>query len=195
MILAVDGKWGNGNPETDTLARTLTTRLFEETYLHETFKGGIVAPFINSMTSHTFDGRVSLATPDGRKAAKPYAASCNPYNVDTRGLTGVLVSVAALDFTHVLGCAVNVRLHPSAVGRSAEARRKYLSLIRTYFKLGGEQLQPTVASTELLKRAQSEPGSYRDLIVKVGGYSAYFVDLGREIQDEIISRSEHAHGG
>jgi formate C-acetyltransferase len=195
MILALDGKWGNGNPESDTLAHALTTRLFEETYLHETFKGGIFAPFINSMTSHTFDGRVSLATPDGRKAAKPYAASCNPYNVDTRGLTGVLRSVAALDFTHVLGCAVNVRLHPSAIGRSTEARAKYSSLIRTYFKLGGQQLQPTVASTEVLKHAQAEPEDYRDLIVKVGGYSAYFVDLGREIQDEIISRSEHAKNG
>jgi formate C-acetyltransferase len=143
------------------------------------------------MTSHTFDGRVSLATPDGRKAATPYAASCNPYNVDSKGLTGVLRSVAALDFTDVLGCAVNVRLHPSAIGESEEAREKYSSLIKTYFKLGGEQLQPTVASTEILKRAQAEPENFGDLIVKVGGYSAYFVDLGREIQDEIISRSEH----
>jgi pyruvate-formate lyase len=195
MILSLDGKWGNANPESDDIARALTTTLFEETYLHTTFRGGFFAPFINSMTSHTYDGRVSLATPDGRKAAKPFAASCNPYNVDTHGLTGVLASVAAIDFSHVLGCAVNVRLHPSAVGRTPEARAKYASLIKTYFKLGGEQLQPTVASTELLKCAQSEPEEYRDLIVKVGGYSAYFVDLGREIQDEIISRSEHAHGG
>ncbi|MBN2224796.1 MAG: hypothetical protein JW765_09005 [Deltaproteobacteria bacterium] len=195
MITALDGKWGNGNRESDGLARELTTRLFEDTYRYKTFKGGPYAPFVNSMTSHTFDGRVSLATPDGRKAARPYAASCNPYNVDNRGLTGVLTSVAALDFTHVLGCAVNVRLHPSAVGETEEARKKYSSLIRTYFKLGGQQLQPTVASTEVLKCAQGQPEQYRDLIVKVGGYSAYFVDLGKEIQDEIISRSEHVKNG
>jgi formate C-acetyltransferase len=190
-IKALDGKWGNANPESDAIAHDLTKELFEDTYRYKTLKGGPYAPFINSMTSHTFDGRVSLATPDGRKAATPYAASCNPYNVDSKGLTGVLRSVAALDFTDVLGCAVNVRLHPSAIGESEEAREKYSSLIKTYFKLGGEQLQPTVASTEILKRAQAEPENFGDLIVKVGGYSAYFVDLGREIQDEIISRSEH----
>jgi pyruvate-formate lyase len=195
MITGLGGKWGNGNQESDGLARDLTKRLFEDTYRYKTFKGGPFAPFINSMTSHTFDGRVSLATPDGRKAAKPYAASCNPYNVDNRGLTGVLTSVAALDFTDVLGCAVNVRLHPSAIGETKESRKKYASLITTYFKLGGEQLQPTVASTEVLRSAQNQPEQYRDLIVKVGGYSAYFVDLGREIQDEIISRSEHATNG
>jgi pyruvate-formate lyase len=190
-IKTLDGKWGNANPESDAIAHDLTKELFEDTYRYKTLKGGPYAPFINSMTSHTFDGRVSLATPDGRKAATPYAASCNPYNVDSKGLTGVLRSVAALDFTDVLGCAVNVRLHPSAIGESKEARKKYSSLIKTYFKLGGEQLQPTVASTEILKRAQAEPENFGDLIVKVGGYSAYFVDLGREIQDEIISRSEH----
>lgn len=195
MITELPGKWGNGDRESDGIARELTTRLFEETYRYRTFKGGPVAPFINSMTSHTFDGRVSLATPDGRKAARPYAASCNPYNVDRRGLTGVLTSVAALDFSHVLGCAVNVRLHPSAVGKTEEARKKYLALLSTYFKLGGQQLQPTVASTGVLRKAQGRPEEYRDLIVKVGGYSAYFVDLGKEIQDEIISRSEHAANG
>ncbi len=192
MIKALDGKWGNANPESDAIAHDLTKELFQDTYRYRTLKGGPYAPFINSMTSHTFDGRVSLATPDGRRAATPYAASCNPYNVDSRGLTGVLRSVAALDFTDVLGCAVNVRLHPSAIGESDEAREKYSSLIKTYFKLGGEQLQPTVASTEVLRLAQAQPENYSDLIVKVGGYSAYFVDLGREIQDEIISRSEHS---
>ncbi len=195
MIIGLAGKWGNGNRESDALARDLTKRLFEDTYRYRTFKGGSYAPFINSMTSHTFDGRVSLATPDGRRAAKPYAASCNPYNVDSRGLTGVLTSVAALDFTDVLGCAVNVRLHPSAIGQTKESRKKYASLITTYFKLGGEQLQPTVVSTEVLRSAQNQPEQHRDLIVKVGGYSAYFVDLGKEIQDEIISRSEHATNG
>jgi pyruvate-formate lyase len=194
MIMGVDGKWGNGNPESDILARRITTRLFEETYRHRTFKGGPYAPFINSMTAHTFDGRISLATPDGRKAATPYAASCNPYNVDKNGITGVLRSVAALDFSHVLGCAVNVRLHPSAVGETDEARHKYVALLKTYFSLGGEQLQPTVASTEMLRAAQQDPDAYRGLIVKVGGYSAYFVDLGIEIQNEIIGRSEHRMG-
>jgi formate C-acetyltransferase len=191
MTREVDGKWGNGNAESDELAREITTRLFEMTYKYRSFKDGAFVPFVNSMTSHTYDGRLSIATPDGRKAAMPFAASCNPYNVDRCGPTGVLRSVSALDFKHIFGCAVNVRLHPSAIGRSEQARRKWVALVRTYFNMGGMQIQPTVASTEMLRSAQEDPENYRNLIVKVGGYSTYFVDLGIEIQNEIISRSEH----
>jgi pyruvate-formate lyase len=191
QILSLEGKWGNANPETDELAQKVMTRLFEETCKYRTFKGGFFAPFINSMTAHTYDGRIFIATPDGRKAAKPFAASCNPYNVDTKGPTGVLKSVAALDYSHVLGCAVNIRMHPTGIGETGEVRKKWISLIDTYFKMGGEQIQPTVVSTEVLRAAQKDPDAYQDVIVKVGGYSAYFVDLGYEIQEEIISRSEH----
>jgi formate C-acetyltransferase len=190
-ILALPGKWGNGNPESDAIAADVTSAIFNEMTNYRTFKGGVYAPFINSMTAHTYDGRIFIATPDGRKAAKPFAASCNPYNVDTKGPTGVLKSVAALDYSHVLGCAVNIRMHPSGIGETEEMRKKWVSLIDTYFKMGGEQVQPTVVSTEVLRAAQKDPCAYQDVIVKVGGYSAYFVDLGYEIQEEIISRSEH----
>lgn len=191
-ILAVRGKWGNGNPESDALARRITDAVFREMDRHATYKGGRFAPFINSMTSHTIDGRLSGATPDGRLAATPFAASCNPYNVEENGPTGVLRSVAAIDFSQVLGCAVNIRMHPSAIGATPESRAKWAALIRTYFALGGEQIQPTVVSTETLRAAQLDPDSHRNIIVKVGGYSAYFTDLGREIQDEIITRTEHS---
>ncbi len=191
LIQDLKGKWGNGNPESDELAKKVTEHMFKETYKYETFKGGFVAPFINSMTTHTYDGRISIATPDGRLAGRPFAASCNPYNVEEHGPTGVLRSVAALEYEHVMGCAVNIRMHPSGIGKTEEAKKKWISLIRTYFAMGGEQLQPTVVSTDVLQAAQKDPEKYRNIIVKVGGYSAYFVDLGKEIQDEIISRTEH----
>ena len=191
LIKNLDGKWGNGNPECDELAREVTTQLFIETYKYKTYRGGFYAPFIISMSSHTYVGRISMATPDGRLAGKPFAASCNPYNVEKHGPTGVLRSVAALDYEHVCGCAVNIRMHPSGIGKTKEAKKKWISLIKTYFQLGGEQLQPTVVSTEVLRAAQKDRENYRNVIVKVGGYSAYFVDLGKEIQDEIISRTEH----
>ena len=76
MVLDLDGKWGNGNPESDAIAREVTGRLFEETYRHRSYRGGFFAPFINSMTAHTYDGRISIATPDGRRAARPFAPSC-----------------------------------------------------------------------------------------------------------------------
>lgn len=190
-IMELEGKWGNGNPECDQLAREVTNHIFEETYKYKTYKGGIYAPFIISMTSHTYDGRIGMATPDGRLAGKPFAASCNPYNVEKNGPTGVMRSVAALNFQHVCGCAVNIRMHPSGIGKTEETRRKWINLLKTYFALGGQQLQPTVVSTEVLKAAQENPKKYRNIIVKVGGYSAYFVDLGKEIQEEIISRTQH----
>ncbi len=190
-ILNLEGKWGNGHPECDELAREVTNHFFNETYQYKTYRGGVVAPFIISMTSHTYDGRISFATPDGRLTGKPFAASCNPYNVEKHGLTGVLRSVAALNFSEVCGCAVNVRIHPSGIGKTEQARKKWVSLLKTYFHLGGEQLQPTVVSTEVLKAAQKTPEKFKNIIVKVGGYSAYFVDLGKEIQDEVISRTEH----
>ena len=190
-IKHLDGKWGNGYQETDQLARSVMKELFEETYKYRNYKGGPFVVYVISMTTHTIDGRLSIATPDGRRAATPYAASCNPYNVEKAGVTGVLRSVASLPFEDVMGCAVNVKFHPSAIGEIEELRRKWVSLLRTYFKLGGAQIQPTVASAEMLRCAQREPENYRDLIVKVGGYSTYFVDLGREIQEEVISRTEH----
>ncbi len=190
-IQKLEGKWGNGYELVDEIARDVSTQLFEETYKYKSYRGGVFVPYMISMTTHTIDGRISIASPDGRLAATPYAASCNPYNVEKNGLSAVLRSVAALDFQHVLGCAVNVKFHPTAVGERDEIRKKWVDLIRTYFKLGGQQIQPTVVSAEDLRDAQKNPQFYGDLIVKVGGYSAYFTELGIEIQNEVIARTEH----
>ena len=190
-IINLKGKWGNGHPETDQLAHDIMKRLFTETYKYESFRGGPFVVYVISMTTHTIEGRWSIASPDGRKTATPYAASCNPYNVERSGVTAALRSVAALPFEDALGCAVNMKFHPSGIGENPEAQAKWVSLIRTYFKMGGAQIQPTVVSADMLKDAKKDPDNYRDLIVKVGGYSVYFTEIGREIQDEIISRTEH----
>ncbi|MFH2006182.1 MAG: pyruvate formate lyase family protein [bacterium] len=186
------GKWGNGDPETDQLAHRIMKGLFEQTYQYQTVRGGPFVVYLISMITHTIDGRLSIASPDGRPAATPFAASCNPYNVERFGATAAMRSVAALPFEDVLGCAVNMKFHPSAIGDTPETRAKWIALIRTYFQLGGAQLQPTAVSAEVLQQARERPEEHRDLIVKVGGYSTYFVDLGSEIQDEIIARTEHS---
>lgn len=190
-IKSIEGKWGNNNPESNALAAYIVEAISKETYKHRSYKDASVVPYMISITTHTIDGRLSIASPDGRRAATPYAAGANPYNVDKSGVTATLQSVAALPHEEIMGCAVNVRFHPTGIGHNQAARRKWTSLVRTYFRLGGAQLQPTVAGAETLAAAQKDPDTYRDLIVKVGGYSTYFVDLGREIQDEIISRTEH----
>ncbi len=191
-IQNLSGKWGNGDPEGDKLVHEVMDRMFKITYKYRTLMGGPVVAYVISMVTHTIDGRLSIATPDGRRAARPYAASCNPYNVEKNGVTASMRSIAALPFEHVMGCAINVRFHPSGIGDNDLARNKWVSLIRTYFKLGGSQVQPTVASAEMMRKAQQDPESFRDLIVKIGGYSTYFVELGRELQEEIIARTEHA---
>lgn len=191
-VRQVQGKWGNGDPETDVFAAALAKELFSETRQYTNYRGGPFVVYVISMITHTIDGRLSVASPDGRRAGMPYAASGNPYNVEHCGVTAALRSVAALPFEEVMGCAVNMKFHPNAVGRDAAGRAKWVSLIRTYFQMGGPQLQPTVASAETLRAAQKNPDQYRDLIIKVGGYSTYFVDLGKEIQEEIIARTEHA---
>jgi pyruvate-formate lyase len=190
-IKNLQGKWGNANPESDEIASRVMKELFSETYKYRTFNDGAFVVYVISMTTHTIDGRISIASPDGRRAATPYAASCNPYNVERSGVTAAMQSVAGLPFEDVMGCAVNVKFHPSGIGENPEARAKWIALIRTYFQLGGAQIQPTVASAEMLRAAQKDPESYKDLIVKVGGYSTYFTELGREIQEEVIARTEH----
>jgi len=110
-------------------------------------------------------------------------------------VTAALRSVAALPFEDILGASVNLKLHPSAIGATAAARAKFVALVRGYFALGGAQLQPTGVSAETLRAARRDPEAHRDLVVKVGGYSSYFVDLGREVQDEIIARTEHQAAG
>lgn len=191
-IRQLPGKWGNGDPRCDGLAAEVMGALFAETYGLRSTKGGPFVVYVISMITHTLDGRLSIASPDGRRAGVPFAASCNPANVERCGLTAALRSVAALPLADVMGSAVNVKLHPSAVGRSPAQRAKFVELLRTYFDLGGAQLQPTCASAEMLRAAQQQPEEYRDLVVKVGGYSSYFTELGPEIQQEIIDRTEHA---
>ncbi len=190
-IKKLPGKWGNGNPDCDLLASKVMKKLFSETYRYRSFKGGPVVVYVISMTTHTIDGRLSGASPDGRKAATPFAASCNPANVERSGVTAALRSIASLPFEDVMGCAVNMKFHPSAIGARPETRSKWAALIRTYFQMGGSQLQPTCVSAQTLRDARSFPERHGDLIVKVGGYSTYFADLGREIQQEIIDRTEH----
>ncbi|MBN2442773.1 MAG: hypothetical protein JXJ04_15560, partial [Spirochaetales bacterium] len=185
-------KWGNGHPVIDQFAQEITSRFVDEIKKHKNFRGGPFVPSIVSMITHTISGRLGIATPDGRKAARPYAAGCSPYNVEKSGPTGVFRSVAALDFNNILECSLNIKLHPSSIGKNIESRKKWISLLKTYCNLGGMQLQPTIVSHQDLLAAQKDPSAYSDLIVKVGGYSVYFTELGRELQEEIISRTEHS---
>ena len=132
------------------------------------------------------------ATPDGRHAGQPLSENTSPYPGSCRhGLTAMLKSVAKLPLTGINSGALNIRLQPDQV-EGAVGLDRLTALLRTYFDLGGLQTQLSVHSVEQLREAQQHPEEHRDLMVRITGYSAVFVDMARHAQDEIIRRQEMA---
>ena len=184
--------WGNNQAEIDDLACQLWDLFTREVARHTPLRGGRYSAGAYSMGFHVLEGFVTRATADGRKALEPISNSLSPVNGAVKsGITAVLNSVAKLNYQYAAnGVAVNVRIHPQNLAKE-ENLEKFYWLLKTYFQNGGMQIQPTVVSTETLREAQKNPEKYKDLIVKVGGYNATYIDLGTPIQNEIISRLEN----
>ncbi len=184
--------WGNNQAEIDDLACQLWDLFTREVAKHTPLRGGRYSAGAYSMGFHVLEGFVTRATADGRKALEPISNSLSPVNGAVKsGITAVLNSVAKLNYQYAAnGVAVNVRIHPQNLAKE-ENLEKFYWLLKTYFQNGGMQIQPTVVSTETLREAQKNPEKYKDLIVKVGGYNATYIDLGTPIQNEIISRLEN----
>jgi formate C-acetyltransferase len=185
-------KWGNDKEEIDQLANELWDLFCSEVVKHKCLRNGRYNPGAYSMGIHVIEGMLTRASADGRKAMQPLSNSLSPVNgMENNGLTATLNSIAKLNYELAInGVAVNVRIHPQNLLKE-ENIEKFYYLLKSYFKAGGIQIQPTVVSTETLKDAQNHPEEYLDLIVKVGGYNATFVDLGTPIQNDIIKRLEH----
>ena len=132
------------------------------------------------------------ALPDGRKARTVVADSIGPFQgCDTHGPTAMLKSVAKLPLSLAVGTPVlNIRFQKQFIGTQT-GLKACANLIRTFFSLGGMQIQVSVLSKEEMLAAQKAPDKYRDLIVRIGGYSEYFTKLGRALQDSVIARTEH----
>jgi trans-4-hydroxy-L-proline dehydratase len=142
-------------------------------------------------TSHVYFGSVIGATADGRKAGLPLSEGISPVQgADSKGPTAVMKSAAKFDHTRTGGTLLNQKFTPSFF-ENEESISKLGNLIRGYFAMDGHHVQFNVVTAEILKKAQANPEQYRDLIVRVAGYSDYFNDLGIELQNEIIRRTEH----
>jgi formate C-acetyltransferase len=141
---------------------------------------------------HVLQGEFTWATPDGRKMGEPIADAVSPaQNRDKNGPTAVFHSACCFDHTKFMdGMALNLRMHPSVVSRD-DGIEKLRILTKSYFESGGLECQYNIVDTETLRRAQENPDDYRNLVVRIAGYSAYFVELGRALQDDIISRNEN----
>ena len=146
-----------------------------------------------TMTVHLSYGAATAATPDGRKAGEPLAeAISSRQGFDKNGPTAYLISAAKLPHTKLgNGDQLNVRFSPSVV-KSEQGMQKLRDLISAYFAQGGMQVQFNVVSTDTLHDAQSDPDKYKNLIVRIAGFSAYFVEMPKTIQDDFITRTEHS---
>jgi formate C-acetyltransferase len=131
------------------------------------------------------------ATPDGRRAGTPLSEGISPVQgADRHGPTAVIRSVAKMDHVRTGGTLLNQKFTPQLLSSDA-GLEKLVQLIRTYFKLDGHHIQFNVVDADTLRAAQAHPEQYRDLIVRVAGYSDYFCDLTEALQEEIIARTEH----
>ena len=143
-------------------------------------------------SDHVVQGEITWATPDGRKTGDPIADACSPaQGRDKNGPTSVLTSSTKFDHGHYLdGMAVNLKIHPTSL-QGDEGMAKLEALTRTYFDQGGMEVQYNVVDGKTLRKAQKNPEKYHNLVVRIAGFSAYFVDMTEAMQDDIISRAEH----
>jgi pyruvate formate-lyase/glycerol dehydratase family glycyl radical enzyme len=191
MCLAAP-KYGNGDPYVDDIAAELYQFWADTAVKFPTIWGGTTKPTGISITAHAPGGALTGATPDGRYAGDTLAdGTMSPaQGKDAQGPTALLRSAMAIDQVPFQATLLNMKFHPSAL-KSTEDLRKLSDLIKTYFSFGGKHVQFNVVDSETLVDAQKHPERYRDLIIRVAGYSAYFVQLTRSVQDEIIARTQH----
>jgi formate C-acetyltransferase len=185
-------KYGNDDPEADGMAREVIEYTWQELYQHETPRGGRYLASVILFTTYYGAGLQVAATPDGRKAFDVLTDSVGAaQGRDLNGPTSLLKSVASLPLYLAVGSPVlNLRFQKKML-KTDDELRKLAALIRSFFKQGGLQVQIAVISTEDMKAAQAEPEKYKNLIVRIGGYSEYFNRLDKELQDSVIARTEH----
>jgi pyruvate formate-lyase/glycerol dehydratase family glycyl radical enzyme len=185
-------KYGND----DDAADDLMLRVFETAFRlidgRPTVKGGTYRLEMLPTTCHIYFGSVCGATPDGRRATLPLSEGISPVQgADRRGPTAVFRSAAKMDHVKTGGTLLNMKFSP-AILAGEEGIDRLAHLVRSYFKADGHHVQFNVVSADTLRMAKADPEAHRGLIVRVAGYSDYFCDLSDALQDEIITRTEHA---
>jgi pyruvate formate-lyase/glycerol dehydratase family glycyl radical enzyme len=185
-------KWGNDDPAADGLMQAAFEAFIRTVDGRPNGRGGTYGVDMLPTTSHVYFGSVTGATPDGRAAGAPLSEGISPsQGMDRLGPTAVIRSMAKMDQARTCGTLLNMKFSPSLL-EGEDGIEKLAQLIRTYFRLGGHHVQFNVVSAMTLREAQANPDEYRDLIVRVAGYSDYFCDLSPALQDEIIGRTEHS---
>ena len=182
--------YGNDNDYADALAERAFEAYYDVVNGRPNTKGGHYRVNLLPTTVHIYFGEVTGALPNGRKAGASVSEGISPtQGADLHGPTAVLKSAARIDHVRTGGTLLNLKFTPQVLAGDGYLHLGYLA--RSYFDLDGHQVQFNVVDAETLRGAQENPQDHKDLIVRVAGYSDYFVDVGKELQDEIISRTEH----
>ena len=185
-------KYGNDEDHADQVMKAVFEAYFNAIDGRPNMKGGRYRINLLPTTVHIYFGKHVGATPDGRKASEPLSEGISPVQgADRNGPTAVIQSAAKVDHARTGGTLLNQKFSPQLLA-TEDGLNKLAYLIRTYFRLDGHHIQFNVISADALRDAQKHPDKYRDLIVRVAGYSDYFVDLNIDLQNEIIRRTEHA---
>ncbi len=181
--------YGNADPEVDEIA-AWASKIFAEIVTSHTGPRGRYTAAMFPVTANVMFGMMTSATPDGRSAGTPLADGISPVQqMDRNGPTAVITSVATIDQTlFANGTLLNMKFSPSALN-GEDGIKKLSQLIQTYFELGGMELQINVISSETLRDAQKRPEEYKNLVVRVAGFSAYFVEMHVAAQNDLISRT------
>ena len=182
-------KYGNDDYYADGIAEEVFNAYYSLLNGRPNTKGGKYRVNLLPTTVHIYFGSVVGALPNGRKAGEPVSEGISPsQGCDTKGPTAVIKSAARIDHARTGGTLLNMKFNPQVL--AGEGLDKLVPLIRSYFKLDGHHIQFNVIDAETLREAQQNPEQHRDLIVRVAGFSDYFVDVGRDLQNEIIARTE-----
>jgi formate C-acetyltransferase len=181
--------YGNDDDRADDIMRRVYSSLFDAIDGRRSILGQTYHINMLSTTCHNYFGKMTAATPNGRFSGVPISDGTSPsHGADRNGPTSVVKSLGKMDQVKSGGTLLNQRFLPSVLA-GEEGINGLVNLIRTYFKLGGHHIQFNVVDEETLREAQRAPESHRGLLVRVAGYSDYFVDLDLYHQEEIISRT------
>lgn len=184
-------RYGNDDDYADDQAVKIFEIFSKSIEGYPTYRGGTFRINMLPTTSHIYFGSVTGATPDGRMAGQPLSEGISPVQgTDRKGPSAVIKSASKFDHIRTGGTLLNQKFSPSFFA-TEDAIDKICALVRSYFRLDGHHIQFNVVSADTLRMAQKNPELYQDLIVRVAGYSDYFNDLGEDLQNEIIERTEH----
>ncbi len=182
--------YGNDLDYPDEIAEWLSKVITEKVRSCTGIRGNRWAAGLYPVATHVAWGKITWATPDGRKTGEPLSDGISPIQcMDISGPAATLKSALRIDHKHSgNGTLLNMKFHPKAL--EGGGKDKLVALMKTYFDLDGMELQFNIASSEMLREAQLNPDAHRDLVVRIAGFSAYFVELHKGLQDDVIRRTE-----